>query len=67
MEDKARVIRTTENTVFTPGVGAETVYQVTFMVGEHGPFTLSLKRGEFTPERVRVEMEKIAATVRALY
>jgi len=63
---EVKVVRTEESTVFAPPGGAAKVYRVTFMVGEHGPFTVDLKQLDFTPTRVREEIEKIAATVRGI-
>lgn len=40
--------------------------QVTFMVGEHGPFTLVTPSKNFTPEYVNAETQKRVDTLRAL-
>jgi hypothetical protein len=66
-EAKAEVIRVDESTVFVPGVGSQQVRRVVFRVGDHGPFTLDYKLADFTPARVRADMEATAATIRALY
>lgn len=43
-----------------------TVMSVDFMVGDHGPFTLDFRPGDFTPENVKAGQERIATTVRAI-
>lgn len=60
------VIRTEQGARFDGRGAATTVYRVSFMVGEHGPFTIELSPGDFIPERVRQEMERVALTVRAI-
>jgi hypothetical protein len=40
--------------------------RVTFTVGAHGPFTITLPRAEFSAAAVRAEMEKLAVPLREL-
>jgi len=40
--------------------------RVTFTVGAHGPFTVTLPRDGFTAAAVRTEMEKLAGPLREL-
>jgi hypothetical protein len=42
------------------------VYRVTFMVGDHGPFVEEFTRGDFIPENVRAKTEAVASTIRAI-
>jgi hypothetical protein len=67
MDDKPVPIRTDEQTRFNEDGTSERVYRVLFSVGKHGPFSAAFAADEFTPDNVRREMERIAATIRALY
>jgi len=49
--------------VFGP---AQRLMRVDYMVGTHGPFTLSIPAEQFTAARVKEEMDKIAATINQL-
>ncbi len=40
--------------------------QVTYMVGDHGPFTLVTPSKQFTPEYVNTETQKRADALRAI-
>jgi hypothetical protein len=40
--------------------------RVEFTIGPHGPFTLTLPRAEFTADRVKQEMAKLAAEISQL-
>ncbi len=40
--------------------------KVTYMVGDHGPFTLVTPSKDFTQEYVNAEIEKRVATLRAI-
>lgn len=66
MPDEVKTTRVDEAMSLTGRGEVTKVYRVTFMVGDHGPFTVDLPPAEFTPTRVRAEQEKIAATVRQL-
>lgn len=66
MENETRVTKTEEVIVFQPSGTLGKVYRVTFFVGEHGPFTVDLKQVDFVPERIKQEVERVAATIRAL-
>ncbi len=61
-----KVIRTEETTAFTPGAGAQKLFRTFFMVGDNGPFTIDLTAAEFQPARVKEEIERVAATLRAI-
>jgi hypothetical protein len=39
---------------------------VTYLVGEHGPFTLSLKAEEYTPETVERKIQENINTLRGI-
>jgi hypothetical protein len=39
---------------------------VSFMVGNHGPFTLTYGPGEFTPDRANGDIEKQVRDIRAV-
>jgi len=51
---------------FTPPLGAQKVIRTTYLVGEHGPFTVDLKEADYTAVAVKARMEERAATLRAL-
>jgi len=40
--------------------------QLTYMVGNHGPFTLVTRSKDFTPEYVNTETQKRVDTLRAI-
>lgn len=61
-----RTVSTKQETVFIPPTGVATVYRVTFMVGDNGPFSLDFTPADFTPGNVRAKQEEIARTVREL-
>jgi hypothetical protein len=41
-------------------------FRVDFVVGTHGPFTVSIPAEQFTAARVKEEMDKVAATINQL-
>jgi|GEM_PF-5545828 len=43
-----------------------TVYEVSWMYGDMGPFTVEVKKSEFSAERVRAEIEKQAQEIKRL-
>lgn len=53
-------------TRLTPRGNIEATYRVHFTVGTEGPFVLEFGQAEFTPENVKREQEKVAATVRGI-
>lgn len=61
-----KVLKYEQSTTFAVPGGAQAVYRVTFSVGEHGPFTVELKAVDFTPDKIRDAIEKVAATIRAV-
>lgn len=67
MADLAVKITKTEQTSRADAVGAfVSVYRVTFMVGDHGPFSEEFTPGSFIPETVRQRLEAVATTIRAI-
>jgi len=46
--------------------GVQKLFRVTFMVGENGPFTADFRAADFNPANVKAEVERVAATLRAL-
>ena len=61
-----KVVRVEELVSFTPPLGAQKVVRTTYMVDEHGPFTVDLKEADYTAAVVKALMEERAATIRAL-
>ncbi|MGH9402860.1 MAG: hypothetical protein ACRD2P_12220 [Terriglobia bacterium] len=59
-------VQVREQPVFSPSgaIGRNTV--VTFFVGAHGPFTLNYPPAQFTPEKVRADMDHQAVELRRL-
>lgn len=58
---------TVEQTMAVSDRGAlRKIYRVQFMVGDHGPYYVELPEAEFTPDRVKAEQAKVAATLNAL-
>jgi hypothetical protein len=39
---------------------------ITFTVGEHGPFNLTVPANDFTPEKVQAHIDNTVATLRAI-
>jgi len=66
---KADGIKVTQVKVMQPGGGQEERYNVTFMVGQHGPFPLQFPVVGFKPEDARQaivkKVEEIKGTLRA--
>ena len=65
-EFEIRTTRVIEGVRITRAGFTERVMRVEYMVGEHGPFAVELPAAEFSPERVKAEQEKVAATLRQL-
>jgi hypothetical protein len=40
--------------------------RVTFNIGKHGPFTVTYKASEYSADAVKADIEKEAATLRAI-
>ena len=40
------------------------IIETDFYVGDHGPFTVRIKKEEFTKERLKTEIEKVANVVK---
>jgi len=62
---KVRVTRRTETTELGPGFTVKAVYETEFMVGEYGPFIIQIPKAEWSKERERAEIEKIAKDIKA--
>lgn len=41
-------------------------YTVSFMVGDHGPFTLPFSKDEFNPANVQQKLEQFAANIESI-
>jgi len=65
-ELKAQVTRVFESPLLLPTGGVEQRIRVDYMVGTHGPFSITLPAAEFSAARVKTEMEKTAGEIRTL-
>lgn len=61
-----KVTKVRASPVLLPDGTVQARMLVEYMVGAHGPFTLTLLAAEFTAARVQQEMEKVAAEIRQL-
>lgn len=59
-----RVTNITDTFAGGPPGTVTTIKRVTFMVGEHGPFTEDFRPAEFTGPQVQERLGKVAATIR---
>lgn len=67
LDPAVKITRTSGATGFDPVTLLPTKnVVVTYMVGDHGPFTLTTPANDFTAEYVERETSKQAATLRAL-
>lgn len=60
------VQRVQQQTTFDSNNRPVTTYAVTFMVGEHGPFVISVPDSEFTAAKVQQKLATFAAEVNQL-
>lgn len=63
---KPTVTRVQQVTSFNPTGQATNSYVVTYSVGEHGPFTITIPADQFTPATVKAEMDRTVATIQQL-
>lgn len=61
-----KVTRVRASPQLLPDGAVQSRMLVEYMVGTHGPFTLTLLAAEFTAARAQQEMEKVAAEIRQL-
>ncbi len=57
-------VTVSEGTQFKQGGGAVHVRTVTYFVGDHGPFFVTLPVAEFSDEKVQREMENTVKSLR---
>lgn len=58
-------IRVQQTPQFGPN-GVQQLFLLTYMVGDHGPFTHPFKAGEYSPDSARAEMARQQADLMAL-
>lgn len=63
MPEHFNVTRITDETGITAQGTTQVNVRVDFMVGENGPFTLRIPKGEFSAERVNKDIEEFADEV----
>jgi len=61
-----KVVNVVEDFRLTPAGGVERRRRVTYMVGAFGPFSVTITDSEFTADKVKAEMEKVAVELRKL-
>lgn len=66
MPNEIVIGKITESRGVTGAGTVETVFDVEYRVGEHGPFHLRLRPAEFNATRIKEETEKTAATINAV-
>lgn len=67
MDAVVKIIKVQEVAGINPTTQAPDPHtQVTYMVGEHGPFTLVTPSKQFTQEYVNTEMQKRVEALRAI-
>lgn len=64
LPDDCRVVHVGQAARVNLAGAVQQTYRVQFMVGDNGPFTVELSAGEYTPENVAREVEKVAAVTR---
>ncbi len=63
---EGKVVKVEELVTFVAPGGAAKYVRTTYMVGEHGPFTVDLKEADFSPTAVQQKIAERAAALRAL-
>lgn len=53
----------TQSTTFDAAGRLQRSYIVSFMVGDHGPFSVTVPQASFTAEGVRKAMQEVADTI----
>lgn len=61
-----KVLRVSANPLLNPTGTVTARTTVTYMVGDHGPFTLTLVDTEFSADKVKAAMEQRAVELRKL-
>ncbi len=61
-----RVTRVTESSELARDGRVRPVMRIEYMVGEHGPFMLSMPTDEYTPDAARMRMEEFARGIERL-
>lgn len=60
---KPTIQRITQQSTFNANGQLIPTYSVVFMVGEHGPFTMTFEQSQFTVTNVQQQLAAFAATV----
>lgn len=66
VDAKPNLIRVTQSSTFTSSGQLSNLYNVSFSVGEHGPFTIQVPAADFNSARVLELMNKQAAEINAI-
>jgi hypothetical protein len=53
---KAENVKVTEKQVIQAGGGQQSHTVVSYMIGSHGPFTLSYPTGQFDPQKAKADI-----------
>lgn len=63
---KATVQFIRQGQLINPNGAVSYYYTVTFMVGDHGPFTIQFNKEEFTPANVQAKLAQFASSVQQI-
>jgi hypothetical protein len=63
---KTKIVRVTDAPLLNPLGGITPRYRITYMLGEHGPYSIELPAAGFTAEKAKAAVEEAAAPIRAL-
>lgn len=63
---ETRIVRITQDPLLTALGGVTQRWRLTFMLGAHGPYSVTVDAAGFTAEKGRQAVEKVAVELRAL-
>ena len=66
MADMPVVTKVVQTSITNPNGSLATMYNVSFTVGRHGPFTIQVAAPQFTAAAVQQQLNEFAATINAL-
>jgi hypothetical protein len=64
--EKAIVTRVVQTTITLANGTIQAAYNVSFMIGKHGPFSIQVPAAQFQPSYVTQQLDEFAATINAL-
>lgn len=63
---QTHIVQVREDPLLNRVGGVTARYRISYLIGEHGPYTITMPVEGFTADKAKAEIEKAAAPIRAL-